>query len=78
MFMHNHCIHKQVDLLNTYITLLKLCVSACVLACLWSAVAQRYNAGLAIKRARVRIPFDTVEKFGHFLSLHDASVDSAV
>ena len=36
------------------------------------------NAGLAIERARVRIPVVTVSKFGHFISLHDASVDSAV
>ena len=37
-----------------------------------------YAAGLAIERARVQIPFATVSKFGHFRSLHDASVDSAV
>ena len=39
-----------------------------------NAVAQRYNAGLAIERARVRILFATVSKFGHFRSLHDAQV----
>ena len=33
---------------------------------------------LAIERARVRIPFATISQFGHFRSLHDASVDSAV
>ena len=31
-----------------------------------------------IERARVRTPFATVSKFGHFRSLHAASVDSAV
>ena len=38
----------------------------------------RRNAGLAIEKTRVRIPFAIVSKFGHFRSLHDASVDSAV
>ena len=32
--------------------------------------AQRSNAGLAIKRARVRIHFATVLKLGHLRSLH--------
>ena len=41
------------------------------------AVAQLY-AGLVIERAWVRIPLATISKFGHFRSLHDASVDSAV
>ena len=40
----------------------------------WSAVAQRYNAGLAMKRALVRIPFATVLKVGHFRFLHDVPV----
>ena len=40
--------------------------------------AQRWNAGLAIERPRVRITFATVKKFEHFLSLHDAPVHSAV
>ena len=30
------------------------------------------------RETRVRIPVVTVSKFGHFLLLHDASVDSAV
>ena len=38
---------------------------------LWSAVAQ-------LVECRTRIPVVTISKFGHFLSLHDASVDSAV
>ena len=50
----------------------------CMAAANWSAVAQRSNAGLAIKGARVRIPFATVSKFEHFGSLHDAPVHSAV
>ena len=37
-------------------------------------VAQRYNAGLSFEKARVRIPFATVSKLGHFRSLHDAPV----
>ena len=45
---------------------------------LWSAVAQRKNAGLTTERARVRIPLAIVAKFGHFRSLHDAPVHSAV
>ena len=36
------------------------------------------GSGLAIERARVRIPFATVSKFEHFRSLCDASVHSAV
>ena len=44
----------------------------------WSAVALQWNAGLAIERARVRILFATVSKFGYFSSLHDAPVHSAV
>ena len=35
-------------------------------------------AALAIERFRVRITFATVSKFGHFRSLHDAPVHSAV
>ena len=35
-----------------------------------TAVAQQQNAGLASKVARVRIPFATVSKIGHFRSLH--------
>ena len=38
----------------------------------WSTVAQRYVARLAIERARVRITFATVSKFVDFRSLHDA------
>ena len=36
------------------------------------------NAGLATERAGVRIPFATVSRVGHFHSLHDAPVCSAV
>ena len=32
---------------------------------------QRENAGLAIERSRVRIPFATISKFGTVTSLHD-------
>ena len=38
----------------------------------------RVKRDYTIERARVRIPFATVSKFGHFRSRHDASVDSAV
>ena len=37
-----------------------------------SVVAQRWNARLAIDRARVWITFAMFSKFGHFRSLHDA------
>ena len=45
---------------------------------MWSAVAQRYNAGFSIERARVRIPFALVSKLHRFCSLHVALVHSAV
>ena len=38
--------------------------------------AQRYKAGLAIERARVRIHFAAVSKIRHFHSLHDTSAHS--
>ena len=44
----------------------------------WSTVALQQNTGLAIERARIRIPFATISKHGHFRSLHDAPVHSAV
>ena len=46
--------------------------------CVICLVAQRYNAGLAIASALVRIPVATVSKFWHLRSLHDAPVHSAV
>ena len=38
----------------------------------------RHGGGVILYNKEVRIPVVTVSKFGHFLSLHDASVNSAV
>ena len=48
----------------------------------WAAVERGSSVGrmpdaTRNRESRVRIPVVTVSKFGHFLSLHDASVDSA-
>ena len=56
-----------------YVTELTHCFHS-YLVLLWSAVAQRQNAGLAIERTLVRIPFAAFLKLQHFFSLHDAPV----
>ena len=82
MFIHTHdgqyCEHKWnvlwwIIFVHLYIMFLRINVII-----MWSAVAQWQKGGLAIERARVRIPFTTVSMFGHVRSFHDASVDSAV
>ena len=44
----------------------------------WSAVAQLVECRTRNRESPGSNPIVTVSKFGHFLSLHDASVDSAV
>ena len=44
----------------------------------WSAVAQLVECRTRNRESPGSNPVVTVSKFGHFLSLHDASVDSAV
>ena len=44
----------------------------------WSAVAQLVECRTLNRESPGSNPVVTVSKFGHFLSLHDASVDSAV
>ena len=44
----------------------------------WSAVAQLVDCRTRNRESPGSNPVVTVSKFGHFLSLHDASVDSAV
>ena len=45
---------------------------------MWSAVAQLVECRTRNRESPGSNPVVTVSKFGHFLSLHDASVDSAV
>ena len=46
--------------------------------CLWSAVAERYNARLSIERSQFESPHAAVLKLGQFRSLHDVPLHSAI
>ena len=75
---HWHLMIQNIKLRKVRVTMIARHLGVRSTMHMWSAVAQLVECRTRNRESPGSNPVVTVSKFGHFLSLHDASVDSAV